>query len=179
MLTFAQALGSMPMKLCARVILRTSGFRTTLVVDTFLTAAAMVLCALLTQGTPAVAILVLIFFTGFFRSLQFTSLQTLGYADIPSDRMSSSTSLAVMLQQLANGVGVAFAALLLQASTAWRGAAEVAVEDFRFTFLVMAGFAMTAALLYLRLAPDAGNEVSGHRPRAARAATPTQPSSGD
>ena len=168
LLTFAQALGAMPMKICARPILRRLGFRTTLILDAAISAATMVGCGFLTPDTPALAILLLIFLSGFFRSLQFTALQSLAYADIPAEKMSAGTSLAVMLQQVANGVGVALAALILQGALAWRGGGRLTPEDFQLAFLAIAALAASSVLLYLRLAPDAGAEVSGHKPAARR-----------
>jgi len=175
LLTFAQALGAMPMKICARQILRWLGFRTTLILDATITSATIGACAFLTADTPTIVILLLMFLSGFFRSLQFTSLQSLAYADIPAERMSASTSLGVMLQQVANGVGVALAALVLQGSLAWRGGTRLEPADFQVAFLVVAAIAASAVLLYLRLAPDAAREVSGHRPRGGRAASLSAP----
>jgi EmrB/QacA subfamily drug resistance transporter len=172
MLTFAQAVGAMPMKLIARPLLRRYGFRTVLSLNAVVSAASIAACALLTPGTPVIAILILIFFTGFFRSLQFASLQALAYADIPPERMSASTSLGAMLQYVANGLGIAIAAIVLQGSLAWRGAPALEATDFRVAFVAIAAIAAASTLLYLRLAPDAGSEVSGRRavPRPAPAA---------
>jgi EmrB/QacA subfamily drug resistance transporter len=170
LLTFAQALGAMPMKICARPILRRLGFRTTLMLDALISGITIGACGFLTPETPALVILLLIFLSGFFRSLQFTALQSLAYADIPPERMSASTSLGVMLQQVANGVGVALAALILQGSLAWRGGSQLEPEDFRLAFLAVGALAVSSVLLYLRLAPDAAAEVSGHRARPRRAA---------
>jgi EmrB/QacA subfamily drug resistance transporter len=165
LITFSQALGAMLMKFFARPLLRRYGFRTVLIANALVVAAAIAACALLTPETPPAAMVLLIFLTGLFRSLQFLSLQTLVYSDIPPQKMSVGTSLAAMLQQLANALGVAFAAIVLQLSMAWHEAQAPAITDFQTAFLVVAAFAALGCLPLLRLAPDAASEVSGHRPK--------------
>ena len=66
-------------------------------------------------------ILAVLLIGGFFRSLQFTSINTLGYADIDRQRMSRATSFASMVQQLSLSVGVGTGALLLHLTMAARG----------------------------------------------------------
>ena len=51
---------------------------------------------------------------GFFRSLQFTCINTIAYADIDKRRMSRATSLVSVGQQLSISTGVAVAALVVE-----------------------------------------------------------------
>jgi len=64
-------------------------------------------CALFTASTPVVVMLAVLFAGGFFRSLQFTSAMTIGYAEVEPRRMSRATSLAAVSQQLSVSTGVA------------------------------------------------------------------------
>ena len=93
-----------------------------------------------------------------------------GFADIEADKMSGATSLASMMQQLSNGMGVAVGAVLLHATLAWRGAAPSAlgVSDIRIAFAAVTVLCLTCLLFFLPLRPDAGAEVSGHGRRAGR-----------
>jgi EmrB/QacA subfamily drug resistance transporter len=170
MVTCGGALGSFLMKMTTGPILRRFGFRRVLVGNTVISAASLLVCAFFTAATPLALIFILLLFGGFFRSLQYTCLNTLAFADIESEKMSAATSLASMMQQLSNGMGVAVSAVLLHATLAWRGAATgaLAVGDIRIAFVAVTGLCLTCLLFFLPLTPDAGAEVSGHGGRARR-----------
>ena len=82
MITFATALGAMGMKWAVTFILRRFGFRNILVVNSVVSAAFLAVCAAFTAATPIILMMILLFVGGFFRSLQFTSINTIAYADI-------------------------------------------------------------------------------------------------
>ena len=173
MVTCGSALGSFAMKMTTGPILRRFGFRRVLIGNTVISAATLLVCAFFTAATPLALIFMLLLFGGFFRSLQYTCLNTLAFADIESEKMSAATSLASMMQQLSNGMGVAVGAVLLHATLAWRGAAPSAlgVGDIRIAFAAVTGLCLTCLLFFLPLRPDAGAEVSGHGRSAGRSGT--------
>jgi len=179
LLTFAAAAGSMTMKMSGGPILRRFGFRTVLVVNGAISAVFMMICALFTPATPAVTIFVLLLAGGFFRSLEFTSLNTLAFADVASPKMSAATSLSSMVQQVSLGAGVALGAILLHACLGWRNAPHgpLVTSDFQVAFVVIGLISLAAVARFMRLAPDAGWEVSGHRPRGMTAVR--APAAGD
>jgi EmrB/QacA subfamily drug resistance transporter len=174
MITIAGAMSSLTMKVAIPPTLRHWGFRTVLLGNGVISAGGIAACAVIGLSTPAYAIFLVLLVGGFFRSLQFTSLTTLAYADLPDARISAATSFSSMMQQVMNGMGVALAAVLLHVAPLARGESSggVSIIDIRTVFLTMAFLALSACLFYLRLAPDAGAEVSGHR-RAAVAAEGT------
>ena len=163
-ITLAAALSSLGMKPVIPPVLRRWGFRTVLIGNGLLSAAAVASCALVTVGTPGFLVFLILLVGGFFRSLQFTSLTTLAYADIPNQRTSAATSFSSMMQQINNGLGVAFAAVLLHVMQLFHveAANTVSSADIRTVFVIMALVAVSACFFYARLAPDAGAEVSGH-----------------
>ena len=167
LLTFAAAAGSMTMKMSGGPILKRFGFRTVLLVNGAISALFMMVCALFTPATPTVSIFVLLLAGGFFRSLEFTSLNTLAFADVAKPKMSAATSLSSMVQQVSLGTGVALGAILLHVCLGLRNAPHgpLVTSDFQVAFVVIGGISLAAVALFLRLAPDAGWEVSGHRPR--------------
>ena len=124
-ITFATAAGSMSMKVTARPILRRFGFRNVILVNGIISAATIAMCAFFTGATPAPLIFVLLLIAGFFQSLQFTATQAIAYADVSNPQMSTATSIASMAQQLSRGFGIAFVAVLLHLSLAWRGASTL------------------------------------------------------
>jgi EmrB/QacA subfamily drug resistance transporter len=167
LLTFAAAAGAMAMKATAVPILRRFGFRRVLIANALISSAFIAANGLFQPTTPHLLILAVLLTGGFFRSLQFTSINTLGYADIERERLSRATSFASMMQQLSLTVGVGTGALLLHLSLAARGGAQLAAGDFTLAFFAVAVLATLSTLAYLPLAADAGAEVSGQPPRLA------------
>jgi EmrB/QacA subfamily drug resistance transporter len=161
MLTFASALGSLAMKITARPILRRWGFRKVMVGNALISGAFLLSYAAFRPGIPSAAILVLLLVGGFFRSLQFTSTNTLAFADVPPTRISRATSLTSTAQQLSISMGVALGATLLHLTLLWRGTSDLAADDFWPAFVVVALLSSASVFIYARLAPDAGAEVSG------------------
>jgi EmrB/QacA subfamily drug resistance transporter len=173
-ITLAAALSSLSMKAAIPPVLKRWGFRTVLLGNGLISAGAVAACALVTDVTPGYIVFLILLIGGFFRSLQFTSLTTLAYADIPNARTSAATSFSSMMQQINNGLGVAVAAVLLHAMQLFRGEASmtVSITDIRTVFVLMSVVALSGCIFYVRLAPDAGAEVSGHRHAAASAPAP-------
>ncbi|MBP0462734.1 DHA2 family efflux MFS transporter permease subunit [Roseomonas sp. PWR1] len=161
--SFATALGAFAMKPLVRPLLRRTGFRAALLANRVLAAAGIAALALLTPAWPGVAIFLLLAAGGLARSLQFTALNTLAFADVPTERMSRATALYGTLQQLTPALGVVLATTTLEASLALHGRDGLAVADFSTGFLVAAVVVLASIPLHARLAPDAGAEVSGHR----------------
>lgn len=169
MVTFAAAIGALTMKLTARPILRRYGFRRVLIANAVISSVLLGATGLFTAATPTAVIMAVLVISGFFRSLQFTSLNTLGFADIDQAAMSRATSFNAVVQQLSLSAGVAVAALLLEGFSHGRGG-ELIADDFRWSFYVIGAVALTSTFAYLKLDPAAGAEVSGHGVTAARPA---------
>jgi EmrB/QacA subfamily drug resistance transporter len=170
MLTFAAALGAMGMKTTAARILRRFGFRRVLIVNAVVSSGFLAAFALFHPTTPGWVMIVVLLSGGFFRSLQFTSINTIAYADVPGPRMSLATSFASAAQQLALSVGVGTGALLLHVAAVMRGGTSVIAGDFAPAFLGVAVIAALSTITFFGLSSDAGSEVSG-RP-AGRNASP-------
>jgi MFS family permease len=101
------------MKWITTPILRRFGFRQVLILNGLLCALSIGLCALLDADTPIVITLALLLVAGLTRSMQFTALSTLTFAEIEPQERSAATTLLSMLQQLALLIAVAFASLVL------------------------------------------------------------------
>jgi len=163
LLTFSAAVGAVTMKLTAAPILRRWGFRRVLLANAWLSSALIAALALFTAQTPGPVIMAVLLVGGFFRSLQFTSLNTLGYADVPQARLSRATALVAVAQQLSLAAGVAVAAMLLDGSRLASGRRLLQAEDFSHAFAAIGLLSLASIWWYRRLAPDAGAEMSGHR----------------
>lgn len=173
MLTFTSAAGALFMKMSAPPIIRRFGFRTTLIGNGVLSSLILMSYALFRPSTPHAVIVLTLLTGGFFRSLQFTALGTLAYADLAPTQMSGASSLASMAQQLFLSLGVAAAALLLHVSMGMRGRSTLSVHDFTLPFVITGILAMLSALIFVPLERHAGHEVSGRRPTAELGAAAT------
>ena len=162
-LTFTAAVGAVTMKLTAAPILKRWGFRRVLCGNAWISSALVAALALFTVDTPATAIMAVLLVGGFFRSLQFTSLNTLAYADVEHSALSRATSLMGVVQQLSLAAGVALAAMLLDGSRSVEGRSELLAIDFSRAFVAVGVVSLASLIWYRRLAPDAGAEMSGHR----------------
>ncbi len=162
-LVVAYFLGNLAMKSVTTRVLRTFGFRRVLVVNGSLAAASVALCGLLGPAMPYPVIVTILFVAGLTRSMQFTALATLAFADIDAEQRSSASTLSAMFQQVAMVFGIALATAFLNLSQAARSGAALALADFRTAFLLMAAIVLLGAAMMLRLPRNAGVEVSGHR----------------
>jgi EmrB/QacA subfamily drug resistance transporter len=162
MITFAAAIGAIAMKFVAPPILRRFGFRNVLLWNTVLAAVFVSLPAAFTPATPVALMTGLLLIGGFFRSLQFTSINALTFADIPPDRMSRATTLTSVAQQLSLSVGISVGAIVLELATRTTGDA-ITYASFWPAFLAVGAIALASLIPFTKLAGDAGDEMSGRR----------------
>jgi EmrB/QacA subfamily drug resistance transporter len=162
LLTFVAAAGALVMKFTAPRLLRQFGFRPILVWNSLLCGVMMAGYALIRADTPALFVWLLLLVSGFFRSLLFTSLNAVAYADVPQERMSQATSFSSMAQQLSLSFGVGFGALVLHLVSLHEGT-KLVTADFSVAFVAVA-IVSTLAVFSFRLLPeDAGSELTGVR----------------
>lgn len=165
-LTFATAIGAMTMKTVATRVLRRFGFKALLTWNALFSGALLAATGLIQPDTPYLVVLALLMVSGFFRSLEFTCLNALSFADVDDGRMSNATSFSSVAQQLSLGMGVAFAALLLSLMpgvAAGHAVTRIDPGDFLPIFGA-AGLMCAASWIWFRkLAPEAGEVMSGYR----------------
>jgi EmrB/QacA subfamily drug resistance transporter len=167
LLVLALFVGNVGIKPTTSWILRRWGFRTVLLGNGLVQAATMLGIGLIGPATPLAPILLLLVVSGCSRSMHFTALSTLAFADVHQERMGAANTWFSVGFQLSNGMGVAFGAVLLRLAGDITGAPGLA--PFQATFLVLAGIMLTVTLATLRLRPDAGAAVSGHLAASATA----------
>jgi EmrB/QacA subfamily drug resistance transporter len=160
LLTFATAIGAIAMKTTAAPIIHRLGFKTILTWNAVLTACFTAASALFTALTPAAVILAVLLVGGFFRSLQFTAINSIAYADIHEKEMSKATSFASVVQQLSMSAGVATGALVLEMERMGRDSHQVSAGDFHAAFIIVACLAASSAFVFARLPKKAGASLS-------------------
>jgi len=177
MITFSGAAGALFMKITAPAILRALGFRRVLLLNTVVCAVSIACYGLFRPSTPHAVIIGVLLVGGFFRSLQFTSLNTLAYADVEQPKMSRATTLASVGQQLSLSFGVGLGALLLHTTLAVRGRDALGAADFSPAYFTISAISLLSLLFFARLRDDAGAEISGNAAAAAaQAAAEAEPS---
>ena len=160
-ITFATSAGSLLMRACAKPVLARFGFRRVLVGNGLVQAAAMLGFALLTPGAPLPVVLALLVLAGASRSLQFTALNTLAFADVPQPLMAPANTWFSVAFQLSIGIGVAVGAVLLRLAGLAAGVGQPGLMEFHAALGVLAVLMAGTALVGLGLARDAGVAVMG------------------
>jgi hypothetical protein len=129
--------------------------------NTFIAAAFVAMPAAFTAMTPVLLMSALLLASGFFRSLQFTSVNALSYADIASERMSRATTISAVGQQISQSVGISTGALVLEVVTGF-GAEPITASAFPPAFLVVAALSILSVVPFLFMGNEDGQEMSGH-----------------
>jgi EmrB/QacA subfamily drug resistance transporter len=163
LLVLAVFAGNVAMKPLTTPILRRLGFRSALLANGIVVVATILVCAFLSPTTPRWFIMAALFCGGLCRSMQFTSLNTIGFADVPKSMLSGANALFSTMWQLNVGLGIAFGAIALQLAVLLRGdTGRIQVADFHLAFVFVTLIVVLPLIEYLRLDKNAGAVVSGH-----------------
>jgi EmrB/QacA subfamily drug resistance transporter len=163
LVTFASAVGAMGMKTLAARIIRTFGFRNIMVINAVVSSVFLAACALFTASTPLLLIMIILVVGGFFRSLQFTAINTVAYAEVEPAQMSRATTLVSVNQQLAISAGVAVGAFCVESTMVLRHVSELSAAEFAPAFIVVAIISAISAYFFYQMPDDAGHEISGRK----------------
>lgn len=162
-LVIAYFLGNLGMKAVTTPILRRFGFRNVLSVNGTLAGLFIAACGLLAPDTPYPLLIGILIVAGMTRSMQFTALATLAFADVEPEHRSSASTLSAMFQQITSVFGIALCIGLLDFAQLFHTASSLGLADFRFALFAMGAITIAASLQLLTLHREAGAEVSGHR----------------
>jgi hypothetical protein len=160
LMTFISAVGALVMKTTAPPILRRYGFRTVLIVNGLICAATYMIYAFVRIDTPHWIIMATLAIGGFFRSLQFTSLNGMAYADLEQAQMSRGATTASMAQQFMQSVSIGLAATLLHFLMVQRGETHLTGATVAPAFAIIGAVTLVSLFWFLRLPADAGDEMN-------------------
>jgi EmrB/QacA subfamily drug resistance transporter len=163
LVTFGTAAGAMGMKTMAARLIRTFGFRNLMTVNAVISSIFLGACALFTIATPLLLIVMILVVGGFFRSLEFTAINTVAYAEIEPPQMSRATTLVSVNQQLAVSAGVAVGAFCVESNMWIHHIQELTADVFAPAFLVVSLISAVSAFFFWRMPDDAGHEISGRK----------------
>jgi EmrB/QacA subfamily drug resistance transporter len=165
LLMMPQAVAAMSLKLTMPRILAKLGYRTVLVSNTVALGLMIMLFATLDASTPLWRIVIELFAFGFFTSLQYTSMNTLAYANVTATETSSASTIASTGQQMSVSFGVASASLAAAVFIPDRlhSDAPQMIHGVHQAFLVLGAWTVISAVLFLGLKREDGAEVSQHK----------------
>ncbi|MGB7038917.1 MAG: DHA2 family efflux MFS transporter permease subunit [Xanthobacteraceae bacterium] len=158
LLIMPQALAAMSTKFLMPKILERVGFRSVLISNTIILGVLLMLFATVGTGTPLWVIVLQAFCYGAFTSLQYTSMNTLVYADIPDDRASNASSIASTMQQMSVSFGVAVAGLTTTFFIPVSSSSDSGemIHGLHEAFLFLGGFTVLSTIVFSKLKSDDG-----------------------
>src|SRR5580658_1721174 len=162
LLMIPQAIASMSLKPAMPRILARFGYRAVLVSNTLLMGVQILLFAAIGKATPVWLIVLEVFFFGFFTSLQYTSMNTLVYADVSEEQASSASSIASTMQQMAISFAVASASLVTAFFIPDRhtSSAPEFIHGIHRAFFVLGGMTIVSTIVFRELKRGDGEAVS-------------------
>lgn len=162
LLAMPTALAAMTMKVISAHVLRRFGYRQVLVVNTVMIGVTIGLFSRVTIGTPIPLIILFGLTQGFFNSLQFSSMNSMAYADIEDKDSSMASTIASSLQQMSMSFGLAIGTLI--AGWYLHGHMQsdhmAVVEALHKAFLTLGALTMLSSLTFWSLRPNDGESVS-------------------
>lgn len=163
LLVLAVFVGNLTIKPATTPLIRWLGFRRLLLINGALNVCSLLACALLTPQTPFWAIMLILYLGGVFRSIQFTGVSTLAFADVPAAQMSDANTLFSTASQLAVGLGITLGAIGIRLGEQvgdWLHLTELPGISFRLSFVFIALICLVGMIDSLHLAKTAGSSVS-------------------
>ena len=162
-LVLAVFVGNLTIKPATTPLIRWLGFKKLLLINGALNVLALLACALITPQTPVWVILLVLYLGGVFRSIQFTGVSTLAFADVPAAQMSYANTLFSTATQLAVGLGISLAAIGIRIGDVVSeklALGNIPGISFRLAFVAIAIICLVGMVDTLRLTRDAGSAVS-------------------
>lgn len=163
LLVLAVFAGNLTMKPATTPLIRALGFKKLLIINGLLNVAALLACAFLTPGTATWVTLIILFLGGLFRSMQFTGISTLAFADIPASQMSYANTLFSTATQLSVGLGITLGAIGIRMGdkiSAWLDLSAIPGISIKISFVLMTLICLVGLFDLLRLPRTAGSSVS-------------------
>jgi EmrB/QacA subfamily drug resistance transporter len=164
LLIMPQPLAAMSLKMTMPRIIARLGYRRVLLSNTIILGVLIAVFAVIGPSTPIWLIVALAFAFGFFSSLQFTSMNTLVYADVAAPDTSMASTIASTMQQMSMSFGVATASLTaaLFIPDRFHTSAGEMITGIHKAFLVLGALTVVSASVFSTLQANDGNSVSQH-----------------
>ena len=164
LLVLPQAIASIGLKTFMPAILARLGYRNVLVGNTIVVGLLIMSFATVGLETPVWRIVVQAFILGFFTSMQYTSMNTLVYADVTASQTSSASTIASTAQQMSISFGVASASLIASLFVPEHLHSDPAamIHGVHEAFIVLGLLTIASSLVFMELRKSDGGSVSSH-----------------
>jgi EmrB/QacA subfamily drug resistance transporter len=165
LLIMPQALAAMSLKLTMPHILKRFGYRRVLIANTIVLGLMIFLFSSIDARTPVWLIVLMAFAYGFLTSMQYTSMNTLVYADVNERQASGASTIASTVQQLAVSFGVAAASLAaaLFIPDRLHATAPQMIHGVHLALLGLGTLTIISTIVFGELKSGDGGAVSRHR----------------
>jgi len=165
LLILPQALAAMSLKLTMPPILKRFGYRRVLIVNTLALGLMIFLFSTIDAGTPVWMIVLMAFTYGFLTSLQYTSMNTLAYADVNEREASGASTIASTVQQMAISFGVAAASLAADLFIPDRlhATAPQMIHGIHVALWALGALTIVSTVVFNELKSGDGDAVSRHK----------------
>jgi hypothetical protein len=161
MLSFVSSAGDVLIVFGVRPILRLLGARTVLIGNEILIGGAIAGLSLFDAHSSYWLLIPYLFLFGLLRSLQYTCLSTLAYADLNPTLMSQGTSISSVAMRLFMSAGIAIAATLISILVPYER--PIVTGDFAPIFVIFGVIVLLSIWGFARLRRSDGMEITGHR----------------
>jgi EmrB/QacA subfamily drug resistance transporter len=165
LLIMPQAAAALSLKIVLRNILQRFGYRRVLIANTVMLGVMTLSFATIGAGTPVWLIVIQVFIFGMFTSLQYSSMNTLVFADVTEEQTSGASAITSTVQQMSISFGIAIGSLLtaLFVPDRFHTSAPQMIHGIHLTFLILGGWTIVSAYVFRELKKDDGNKLSLHK----------------
>jgi EmrB/QacA subfamily drug resistance transporter len=165
LLIMPQAIAAVSLKMVLQKIMRRFGYRSVLISNTLMLGVMIISFATIGAGTPVWLIVMQVFIYGMLTSLQYTSMNTLVFADLNDEQTSGASAITSTVQQMSISFGIAIASLLTALFIPDRSHtnAPQMIHGIHLAFLILGGWTILSALIFRELKNNDGSMLSQHK----------------
>ncbi len=164
LLIMPQAIAAVSLKIVLQKVMQRFGYRRVLIFNTLMLGVMTLSFATIGAGTPVWLIVAQVFTFGIFTSLQYSSMNTLVYADVTEEQTSGASAITSTVQQMSISFGIAVASLLTACFIPHGSHANAPqmIHGIHLAFLILGGWTIISSLIFCGLKKDDGNTLSLH-----------------
>jgi len=154
-------IGNLAMKAVTSPILHRFGFKLVMLINGALSILSIIACIFIDPNMPVAIIIAILFLNGIFRSMQFTSINTIGFADLSPGQISSASAITSASMQLGNTLGVALASLglVVAHNLGDTQSNSLSLQDFQMSLAFIAFISFMGLVCLFRLPSNAGESI--------------------
>jgi hypothetical protein len=165
LLIMPQSAAALGLKIMTKRILQRFGYRRVLMSNTVMIGLMIISFGTIGAGTPVWLIVLQVLIFGFFTSLQYTSMNTLVYADVTEEQTSGASTITSTVQQMSISFGIATASLLTAGfiPDRFHSSAPELIHGVHAAFLILGGWTILSSLIFHELKKNDGDALSLHK----------------